>query len=237
MLHFIVAFSNKQLMGPPQTRKQKGKRVKKNKQRKSGIVGFWGTTTLFPPRRVGTMVYDALFNIAPAASAVAYNSYRANSVYDPDLTGVGTTASGYSNMIVVYNKYRVLHCRCDCTWSNSTVLPCVAFIIATPANTVGTSFPNIMAQKFVWSRPLGNSNGMGLTHSVGFRVSDIYGAREAAVAVEDDFAGVAGTNPNNVVYLHIGAMNSTSTAFATNIQLQVRLTFQVEWTLPVPTVP
>lgn len=224
-------------MGQPsqQQRQSNSKRKRRGRRRGGKSNGFLATPTLFPARRVGTMVYDGLFNISPAASAAAYNTFRANSVYDPDFTGVGTTVSGYTPMATVYNRYRVLSCRADITWSNPNAVNGLAFLIATPANTVGTSYAAILAQKYSWTKQLGNVNGPHLSHSVKFTTAEVYGTTSQAVMSEDDFAGLTGGNPNNAVFLHIGVMNSTSTAFAAPCQLQVRLLYTVEWSIPLLT--
>lgn len=216
---------------------RRGRRGKTRRQRQEKTRGFLANPSLFPARRIGTMVYDGLFNVSPAASALAYNSFRANSIYDPDFTGVGTTVSGYTAMSAIYNRYRVLSCRADIVWSNPNAVNGVGFVIANPLNTVGTSFPAIMAQKYSWTKPLGNVNGPHLSHSVRFTTAQIYGTRTSAVLDEDDFAGLIGANPNNITFLHIGVMNSTTTAYALPVQLQVRLTFKVEWSLPIMTTP
>lgn len=233
---FLIVISPLHSMGGRNSRKQNKKSKKMRRSGRGGALGgFLSTPSLFPARRVGTMVYDGLFNISPAASAAAYNTFRANSVFDPDFTGAGTTISGYTPLATVYNRYRVISCRADIVWSNPNAVNGLGFLIATPQNTVGTSYTAIMAQKFAWTKQLGNVNGPHLSHSVRFTVAQIYGTRTRAVLDEDDFAGLTGANPNNVVFLHIGVMNSTGTAFASPVQLQVRLTMKVEWSIPLLT--
>lgn len=211
-------------------------RRRSRKKKRGKPSGFLQNPTLFPARKRGIMVFDNLANLQPAASAPAYNTYRANSLYDPDFTGVGTTASGYATMSGVYNKYRVISCQADIVWSNPNPTNAIAFVCANPLNTVGTSYATIMAQKHVWTGPLGNVNGPHLKHSCRFSIASIYGSTAAAVMTEDDFASVVGANPNNAVFLHVGVMNSTTTAFAAPVQLQVRLCFDVEWSLPLQTL-
>lgn len=218
--------------------KRQAQGARKNGKGKKGptrAVGFLKAPSLYPARRVGTLAYDAVFNLSPAASASAYNTFRANSVFDPDFSGAGTTASGYTQLAAVYGRYRVLKADVECIWNNTTALPGMAFLIASPANTVGTSFTQIMAQKFAWCKQLGNVNGPHVAHKVNFKMSTIYGTTEAAVLSEDDFAGLIGTNPNNVIFLHIGVTNATGTAFATAVFLQVRIMYTVEWSLPLLT--
>lgn len=179
------------------------------------------------------MIYDGVFNITPAASSSAYNTFRGNSIFDPDFTGVGSTASGYSNMAAVYGRYRVISAKVSVVFNATSANGSMGFIIATPQNTVGTSFTAIMAQKFSWCKQLGNTNGPQLNHSVSFSTAQIYGTTPAAVMAEDDFAGLIGANPNNAVFVHIGVTNATALAVVTYVQ--VRIVYVVEWSLPLMT--
>lgn len=212
-----------------------GKRHGGNKKGGGGLSGFLSNPTLFPARRVGTMVYDTILALSPAATSIAYNTYRANSVYDPDFTGVGTTASGYGTMATLYNRYRVLRVSITLNATSASTLPGTLFVIATPLNTVGTSYSAIMSQKYVWTRQLSCVNASGVSHRLAFPVERIYGTTRAAVLAEDDFAAITGTSPNNVVFLHVGVYNNTGTAFTTQIQCMLRFSFLVEWSLPLMT--
>lgn len=219
--------------------KNKGKRNHGKKNRRSrrrgpsGVQGFLANPSLFPARRVGTMVYDTILALVPAATSLAYNTYRANSVYDPDFTGVGTTAVGYTSMAALYNRYRVIRTTVHITATTGSALPSTVFLIATPVNTVGTSYSAIMSQKYVWTRQLSTLNSGGWQHRVRFPTHTIYGTTKAAVLSEDDFAGITGSNPNNVVFFHVGVYNNTGTAFTAQVQLLLRFSFVVEWSLPL----
>lgn len=199
-----------------------------------GVRGFLPQPSLFPPARWGTHLYDGVFTLAPAASAIAYNTFRINSVWDPDFTGVGTTVTGYTSMAALYNRYRVVCCSAHITFVTAATTPVTAFAVASSTNTVGTSYTSIMSQKNSWTAPIGNVNTRGLTHRFKMPVHTVYGTSRRAVLEEDDWAGLTGVHPNNAVYLHVGVLNNTGTA-ATGIQILVRLTMNTRWDLPLLT--
>ncbi len=204
--------------------------------RRRGARGFLTSPTLFPARRVATMCYDALVALSPAATALAYNTFRLNSLFDPDFTGVGTTVSGYTTMSALYNRYRVVSVKIHIDATSNASLPSTVFLVANPLNTVGTSITAIMSQKYSWCKPLGNTNAPGVSHTCKISIADCYGTTRKAVWDEDDFAGLVGANPNNVAFLHIGVYNNSATAFgAAQAQILVRMTFTVEWSLPLMT--
>ncbi len=199
-----------------------------------GARGFLPNPSLFPAMRVGTLTYDSIVAFTPAASALSYNSYRANSVYDPDFTGVGTTAVGYTAMSSVYNRYRVLSVSVHATFTNTTATPCTAFVVASPLNTLGTNFNQIVSQRFAWYKPLNCVNSVPVVHNFKVPISVVYGASKAAVRQEDDYTAVVGTNPNNVVFLHVGVLNDTGGAVGSyGVRANLRMRFTTEWSIPL----
>jgi hypothetical protein len=163
---------------------------------------------------------------------MSYNSFRANSVFDPDLSGVGTTVAGYKQAAAVYGRYRVVSVKATIGFVNRGVDAAHVFVVATPVNTIGTDFNKAMAQRHIWQRPLAAVSGAALTkHTLSFPIHLIYGVPRAQVMAEDDFAGLISANPNNIVYLHIGAFNPGAAAGAVNFT--VRLEYMTHWSLPL----
>jgi len=199
---------------------------------KGVLVGCLKQPTLFPSMLRGKMSYFTVLAITPGAASTAItNVFRLNSVYDPDLTGVGTSAVGYSQISALYGRYRVLGASYSVSWSTtSTANPYTAFVALSPATTVGTSLFQILAQRHVWYRSGGTANAPGISHSGRATVGKIYGVPEAQVRDEDDFAGLVGANPNNGVYLHVGAY-ADGTASA--VIIHVRILYDVVWSLPL----
>lgn len=180
------------------------------------------------------MVYVGTFTLSCAASTTTSNLFRANSVFDPDFTGVGTTVLGYSQMAAVYTRYRVINCTAKVSSQVSSGGPGFLYIHASNQSFAPTNFNEIAGQKFVYKKALGTPSGMAVDeHRVSFPIHTIYGARAKAVWDEDDFAGLTSGHPNNPVFLHIGLLASGST---TTLFFSVRIEYDVYWDIPVNNV-
>jgi hypothetical protein len=183
----------------------------------------------------GKMTYTASIGVVTVAGAASMYVFRLNSVYDPDFTGTGTTAYTYTQMAANYGRYRVLGFRAFVTFKNTTTSPQNAIIALSPATTVGTSISQIMSQRHVWMKPLASKDGNGIiSHAVSGTVGKVYGVPEAQVRTEDDFASVAGANPNNGIYLHVGFFQDVAAGTASML---IRIEYDVVWSLPLETSP
>jgi len=64
------------------------------------------------------MRYAQTFTANPTASAIWKNQFRANSVYDPDLTGTGHQPLGFDQWSPFYKHYKVLGAKITATVQN-----------------------------------------------------------------------------------------------------------------------
>jgi hypothetical protein len=215
--------------------KKAQKKPQSRRQRKNGptegVVGLTTTASLFPSRRRGHMFYDTTFTMSCTANTVTSTVLRANSVFDPDLTGTGTTVAGYAQMAALYGRYRVVGIKAILSFQNYSTGPGFVFVAANNLNTVGTNFAEICAQRHIWKQGLGGSTGYSrLEHTLSFPIHKIYGVPKTQVMNEDDFAGLVGGHPNNPIYLHTGF---SCGATATTLMINVRLEYDVVWSIPV----
>lgn len=181
----------------------------------------------------GRLFYNTVIAYAPAAGTVATNVFRMNSVYDPDLTGTGASASGYGQLSALYGRYRVLSAKATIEIVNlSTATPLTVFAVVNPVTTVGINIAQILAQRFVWTTGLATVNGTGaVKHTLSAPISKVYGVPNSQVRTEDDFAAITGTNPNNGVYLHVGGYANGGSAG--NFNAHIRIEYDVIWSLPL----
>lgn len=64
----------------------------------------------YPAYRHVTLKYSYYTNLAPTTTNVGYNQFRANSCYDPDMTGVGNQPRYFDQLCgsTLYRKFRVM---------------------------------------------------------------------------------------------------------------------------------
>lgn len=70
----------------------------------------------FPKTVIRRLRYVAYHNIyGNSIQNTMFQTYRPNSIYDPDYTSTGGQPYGHDQLALVYNKYRVLGCRLTAT--------------------------------------------------------------------------------------------------------------------------
>ncbi len=196
-----------------------------------------GLTTVslgFPDRFRIKHPYGTYFIGVPAAGAQSWQSFRGNSVYDPDFSGAGSTAFSYTQASAIYNRYRVLGSRITVEATNTGTVPLRFSIIAAIVNSPPTA-TNVPGQRHVAQGIVGTTGTVGWKHTAMARTSAIFGVPEAQVLSEDDFAGVVGGNPNNVWYWHVVMYNPGAAAGSCSIS--IRIEYDTVWSMPLALAP
>lgn len=119
----------------PYRRKQKKKRFTRRKRpyrrKRSLPVGGFANSKLVKLRYVQTISLNAT-GVIPAI-----NEFRANSVYDPDKTGVGHQPSNHDRLAAIYDRYTVLGAKCTVHWvptSSTPISPPPVLLLHTSEN-------------------------------------------------------------------------------------------------------
>lgn len=132
---------------------------------------------------------------------VSDNTYRGNSIYDPDLTGTGTRANGNYEWSSLYDRYKVISSRITVTFSaaNGLTGPAECYIIPnrdssplTASIATVRNYPNSVRCILTG----GETKSLVLY----CRTATMYGTRTA-----DDVGFAAGftANPTAIFYYHV----------------------------------
>lgn len=92
-----------------------------------------------PSRIVRKFTYGDYFPLAPGGAVVSLQTFRMNSIYDPDVTGVGGTPSGvaqWCSATAIYQYYRVISARTKAIFHNTCNTPVLAGIMYTPVTGI-----------------------------------------------------------------------------------------------------
>lgn len=65
----------------------------------------------FPRTMMAKLRYSWHGSFNPGAGGIATNSFRANSIYDPDATGAGSQPSNHDRFEAIYDRYTVVGAR------------------------------------------------------------------------------------------------------------------------------
>ncbi len=169
-----------------------------------------------------------------AAKAGNYAQYRLNSIYDPDFTGVGATAIGYTMLSAGYALFRVLRCRVILRIHQTT----------TGASTVGllpglnSTYTSVIS---LWeaepnSRSKIIQGNVGGARSIGefdvtYDLAKIAGVTAEQYRTDFDFTHGSGSNPDRNLYVAVfGVGNSTSVQ---TYNFSIRLIYEVEASQPL----
>lgn len=213
-----------------------GKRSKKVKnQRSLPLV----TTT--PSSRHIMMSFAASGGIAESAAGSGVTYFmRLNSVYDPDATGVGTSAIGYSTWSALYLSYKVnrVTVRVQGTvtglsagaFANAILAP-IPFQAVVPANKQTWKMIPGARMKVLTNNSVGGSNMFNMTAT--YDIARVARVTKQQYKNDMDWSGQVGSNPARQVYCLI-AFDSVGSSSVMTANYNTQVTYEVEWFNPVP---
>ncbi len=138
-------------------KKRKGKKKQRSKMVrvdffKSKIIPRWPNG--FSPKLTTTLRYCQTISLNPGAGSTARHTFRANSIFDPDVTGVGHQPLYHDTLYQVYQFATVMGSRMTVQWTPNTVAnvnpgALVLFKAITAGQLDTFSFANVMEQSVI----------------------------------------------------------------------------------------
>lgn len=223
-------------MGGKRSKRNRGRQGNKpgGKQASSkpskGVYGLANANDGIKDTMTVYMPYGAAFSLSIAAGSAATYSWRGNSVYDPDYTGIGISAYHYAKFSLMYNRYRVTSSALEVSTMVTGTGAVTAYLIATIANAP-PGLNQLLASKHVAYAQLCPGGPATWKHKAGMPTNVVFGVPMVQVRSEDDFAGLVGGNPNNVWYWHMYFVNNT--AVATTVEIYMRILYKTLWSMPL----
>lgn len=216
-------------------KKNGGGRVRPRANRTLPLV----TTT--PSSRSILMTFAASGGIAESAAGSGVTYFmRLNSVYDPDATGVGTSAVGYSTWSALYLSYKVRRAtvRIQGTVTGlsagsfaNVVLAPVPFQAVVPANKQTWKMIPGAKMKSLTNNSVGGTNMFSITAT--FDMAKVARVTKQQFASDMDWSGQVGSNPLRQVYALI-AFDAVGSSSVLTANYNTQVTYEVEWFNPVP---
>lgn len=177
------------------------------------------------------LAYEGTYGLVEAgAGQGAFQVMRLNSIYDPDFTGVGVTALGYTTWQNYYSKYRVIGARAIVRFVNVTGGGQIQGILWGTNSTITVNPTNWPAEPQSFSKLSTGATGSRAVN-VFDRTFDLWKVasvtREQYI-VEESFAAAFGSNPANNLYLYAWMTGKLSSA-AQTANIEVRIIYDVEF--------
>lgn len=128
----------------------------------------------FPSTKVIPMRYSETVTISGASGAMGKYTFRANSIYDPNLTGTGHQPQGQDQWAAFYGRYTVIGSRIRVYNSDSAVSQAYPFVMGIQINndsaTISSDYTEMIEQgrnKFmIHNSNFGYKKGMSLGFSL-----------------------------------------------------------------------
>lgn len=94
----------------------------------------------FPTTTVRKLNYVVGVTLDPGlGGAPSVREFRTNSLYDPDLTGVGTQPRGFDELSALYQKYLVLGSKITCQWVSITGTSITGYVYGIALRDLGNA--------------------------------------------------------------------------------------------------
>ncbi len=187
------------------------------------------------------MTYCSSISLAESAAGTgATYFFRANSVYDPDSSGVGTVAIPYNTWSALYLNYKVrrVTVRLSAVYSSATANSfCQVTIAPVAGQAVVPSNANTWKMiPYARTRSITpNSNGGRnvATVTASYDLAKIAHLTSQQYSSDMDFSGAVGSNPLRQLFVGVLVQPVASAGIGT-VVFQINLTYDVEWFNPVP---
>jgi hypothetical protein len=172
-----------------------------------------------PERFSTSLKYSQLLAITTAGVGVpGYQVFRMNSIYDPDLSGVGHQPLGHDELIQFYNKYVVKAITWSVTYSNqSTTDYADVAVVARPNVSTMSLMSTVFESPFVRGGTVGPETGTRniLTLTGSMSVAKVRGVTPQKVLMENEYAALVGATPAIVPTLQLYVENQNTIAAIT----------------------
>lgn len=186
------------------------------------------------------MTYSTNGNVIEgAAGAGATYFYRLNSVYDPDLSGVGTYATGFTTWSALFRNYKVrrvtVRLRGFATGGAATgtivTMAPIADASTIPANTGTWRSLRGGVSDIVMPHTDGGKNVVEWTKT--YDIARWLSVTPSQYANDMDFSGYSNSNPTRQLNLVV-ACASFAGASVSGFYFTLDITYEVEWFNAIP---
>lgn len=155
-----------------------------------------------PTKRNVKLKYGALINKNDALAAVVHQIFRANSLFDPDFTGIGHQPMGFDQWSALYSRYRVNAAKIEVTWVQSNTTEDAHFFAG--IELAGTTTPRSDPEQIIESSQsvyagLGNTSAGSATKTITMYVDlkKAFGVKDLS---DHNYSATTGNNPTNQLY-------------------------------------
>lgn len=164
----------------------------------------------FPKKLRVRLKYGENFTYASLlAGTTAYNTFRANSIFDPDQTNVGHQPRYHDQLAALYGYYYVEKCTIKATFHNASDQAGLIAYVIPDASTGSPAVPATVSDLIEWPNSTYlhmSGENAGPAPSTITKVINMKDYQEETRTNRQAF----GTNPTDAVYLNVGVFNGSA---------------------------
>lgn len=178
--------------------------------------------SIFPDNVWVTMKYSDTYDFNLLPGAAQSRIFRANSIFDPDVTGTGSVAMGYDLYNRMYNRYMVYASSIKVAWMNDAANQGEVWIRPSDQQVVVNDLVYIQNLPYSSVRVLGDRAGPLTVHRHRMASKKFYGHR-----IDNDlqnFSAAFSNNPTFSLFWHVGIL---ATFAAMSARCQVTIYYKV----------
>lgn len=218
----------------PRFRKAKVKKILKGNTagnaKKASLATFNIPLGSIVPDRLRTKLrYTQLNSVTSTSGAIVQQLFRGNSLFDPDVTGVGHQPQGFDQYMTLYQRYIVKGCairvHINCNTSGANYIFTVR-----PSADVNDTSANItvdMEKPFAkWA--MGTQGTQARKIKSYYSTGKIEGATSSKVMINDTFSGDGSSSPLSQWYWFISCCNADQST-TTNFNIYSELVYYCEF--------
>lgn len=211
----------------------KKRKTSKHGRKRATVRAIRQPGLIVPDKLVTTMTYASQVQYTPGVAAED-RAFNLNSIFDPDLSGVGHQPMGRDQLANFYNRYRVTDCKWRIDHASQAGAGSILLVTipnnetTTLAGNSQTAMETAYAQYKV-SHHLATSAGTDMRHlqmKGSMHLAKLYGVSDAVALAENRFAAEFSASPAEVAVLHVVTFNLDGNAAVYN--LIITLIYTVE---------
>jgi hypothetical protein len=182
-------------------------------------------STTFPQQMKVCLKYDHDSNFTTTVSIANDTKFRLNSIFDPDLSGVGHQPQGRDQWNLLYNRYRVDSVRVTIRALSMTSHGMMLCLLPNNSTTTLTDTNQLVESPLAHVGVVGTGTPTTLVKHFDLKV--LNGVSKNTYESDDRFQSLFSTNPTETLILHVGYWELGSLASVTasfNITLEYFVT-------------
>ena len=178
---------------------------------------YTGALRYLPSSQKVTLRYSQKFTISASLAQAGTYVFRANSMYDPDLSGSGHQPRGFDQLMSMYDHFQVIGAKITIMSAQPSIASVIGVCIKDDS-TVSTDYEDYFEENAAFNTigMVGN-DGEPMALKLNYSQKKFFGQG----SLEEQYEGSVAANPAEGAFFHVYQTAITDTATSTNAHVAV----------------